>query len=386
MDTLLPNDHLRLRAIAEEVTRDSIAPHAERVDADAEWPAHSLEALSEAGLLGLHVPKRFGGMEQGLLALAVVSEAVARGCSSSALCYGMHCVGAAVIAAKARRHHEERYLEPIARGEHITTLALSESGSGAHFYLSQTELERAGDDFLVDGVKQFITNGSHADSYVISTKATEGEHDGDFSCLVLDADTEGLEWLDPWSGFGMRGNSSRGLRMEGIRVPGANLLGEEGDQVWYVFEVVAPYFLTAMAGTYLGVARAALDLTLHHLRHRRYDHSGQGLADVQLLQHRVAELDATVTKSRGLLYHAALLGDQGDAGAAPAIMMAKADAGDTAVRVANEAMTLCGGRAYRENSELARLLRDARASHVMAPTTDILKTWAGRALLGQPLL
>jgi alkylation response protein AidB-like acyl-CoA dehydrogenase len=387
VDTLLTSEHLRLRALAEEVTRDSIAPRSSEVDERAEWPAHSLEALADAGLLGLHVPTRFGGREQGLLALAVISESIARGCASSALCYGMHCVGSAVITAKATRYHEERYLEPIARGEHLTTLALSESGTGAHFYLPQTRLERVEDDFIVDGVKQFITNGSHADSYVVSTRATSDvEPAGDFSCLVVDAETPGVEWLEPWRGFGMRGNASRGLRLDGVRVPGANLLGEEGDQVWYVFEVVAPYFLIAMAGTYAGVAQAALDIALHHLRHRTYDHAESGLADVQLLQHRAATLSAAVIKTRGLVYHAALLGDAADASAATAIMLAKAEAAETAVNVANEAMTICGGRAYRDNSELARVLRDARAGHVMAPTTDILRTWAGRALLGQPLL
>jgi alkylation response protein AidB-like acyl-CoA dehydrogenase len=386
MDSILSSHHRRLRDIAEEITRDAIAPSATQVDADAAWPAHSMKAVAEAGLLGLHVPKRLGGHEQGLLALAVVSETIARGCSSSALCFAMHCVGSAVITAKATPLHEERYLGPIAAGLHITTLALSESGTGAHFYYPQTKLTRDGDGFIVEGTKQFITNGGHADSYVISTQASEPRAAGDFTCLVLDHGTEGLDWLEPWKGFGMRGNASRGLSLDGIRVPAANLLGEEGDQGWYVFEVVAPYFLIAMAGTYVGVAQAALDLTLSHLAQRTYAHSGEALGQAPLIQHKVAELYAEVTKTRGLVYNAALLGDTGAAGATVAIMLAKADAGDTAVRVANEAMTLCGGMAYRDNGHLGRLLRDARASHVMAPTTDLLKTWAGRALLGQPIL
>lgn len=346
-----------------------------------------MAALADAGLLGLHVPKRLGGHEQGLLSLAVVSETIARGCPSSALCFAMHCVGTAVITAKATPYHEGRYLEPIAEGRHVTTLALSESGTGAHFYLPATRLAREDGEFVVSGTKQFVTNGGHADSYVVSTEASvSDEGGGDFSCLVLDADADGVEWLAPWEGFGMRGNSSRGLRLDDVRVPVANLLGEEGDQIWYVFEVVAPYFLIAMAGTYVGLAQAALDLTLTDLRQRKYDFSGLAPAELQLFQHRVAELSAALTKTRGLVYHAAHLGDVADPGATVAIMLAKADAGDTAVWIANEAMTLCGGRAYRDNSDLGRLLRDARASHVMAPTTDMLKTWAGRSLLGQPLL
>jgi alkylation response protein AidB-like acyl-CoA dehydrogenase len=299
----------------------------------------------------------------------------------------MHCVGSAVIAAKATPYHEECYLHPIARGEHITTLSLSETGTGVHFFLPQTALRRESEEFVVNGTKQFVTNGSHAHSYVVSAQAVEENADtGEFSCLVLDHSTPGLRWLDPWHGMGMRGNSSRGLELREVRVPRRNLLGGEGDQIWYAFEVVAPYFLMAMAGTYLGVAQAALNLTLEHLRGRQYEFSGERLADVPLLQHRVAEMWTAVEKTRMLIYNAARMGDLGDEQALVHLLACKADAADTAVAVTSEAMTLGGGMAYRENSLLARLLRDARASHVMSPTTDLLKQWQGRALLGLPLV
>jgi isovaleryl-CoA dehydrogenase len=387
MDELLTDRILALRETAEEVTRREIAPKSGAVDENCAWPEHSLRALAEAGLMGLHVPERLGGHGEGLLALAVIAETIARGCASSALCYAMHCVGTAVIAAKATAIHEERYLRPIADGRHITTLALSESGTGAHFYLPRTSLERHGDHFRVRGTKQFVTNGSHADSYVVSTQASEPDAAaGDFSCIVLDAAAEGARWLDAWQGFGMRGNSSRALVLEDVSVPAENLLGSEGDQIWFVFEIIAPYFLTAMAGTYLGVAQSALDITIDHLTTRRYDHSGELLADVPVLQYRVAEMATAVRRSRGLLYHAAHVADTHGPDAVTGIMLAKADAGDTAVTVTNEAMTCCGGTAYRQNSRLSRLARDARASHVMAPTTDVLKIWAGRTMLGLPLL
>jgi alkylation response protein AidB-like acyl-CoA dehydrogenase len=207
----------------------------------------------------------------------------------------MHCVGTAVIAAKATADHEERYLRPIAQGGHITTLALSESGTGGHFYLARTRLRAEGDDYLVDGAKQFVTNGRHADSYVVSTVASSANEAGDFSCLVIDRDTPGMTWCEPWQGFGME-------------------------------------------------------------------------------------------KARALLHGAARLGDLGDPAALPYLLSCKAQAAETAVKVTNEAMTLGGGIAYRENSLLARLLRDARAGHVMAPATDLLKTRTGRSLLGLPIL
>jgi alkylation response protein AidB-like acyl-CoA dehydrogenase len=209
---------------------------------------------------------------------------------------------------------------------------------------------------------------------------------GEFSCLVLDKEVPGLRWGEPWHGLGMRGNSSKRLELPEVRIPAQNLLGAEGDQIWYVFEVIAPYFLIAMAGTYLGVAQAALDATITHMNERRYDFSGESLADVSGLQQRVAQMWMSVEKTRLLIYHAARLGDLGSEQALASILACKADAADTAVAVTNEAMSIGGGMAYRENSVLARLLRDARASHVMSPTTDLLKQWLGRTLLGLPLV
>lgn len=386
MDELISAEIRELRDRTCAAAEKHIGPLTEEVDSQCRWPEHAVRAMAEAGLMGLQVPRRLGGHEQGMLALAVITEALAQFCPSSALCYGMHCVGSAVIAAKATPEQEEKYLRPIAEGKHLTTLALSEHGSGAHFYFPQTKLSRDGDELVLNGGKQFVTNGGHADSYVVSSVASAAAETGEFSCLVVDRDLPGMTWGKRWCGFGMRGNSSRGVELSDVRVSAANLLGVEGDQPWYVFEVVAPYFLTAMAGTYLGIAQAGVDIATQHLRSRRYGHSGESLAEVPILQHRLAEMWMAVQKTRGLIYSACRMGDLGDPQALPYVLACKADAGETAVSVTNEAMTLCGGSAYGENSTLSRLLRDARASHVMAPTTDILKQWTGRALLGMPIL
>lgn len=387
METLLGAPLTRLRDQLIPIVERDIAPHAAEVDRLARWPAHSFAALKRGGLMGLHVPVDLGGLGQGLLALAALTDSLAQGCASSAMCYGMHCVGSAVIAAKVTPEQQEKYLRPIARGEHITTLALSEAGSGVHFYLSETEAVREGDHFRLNGTKQFITNGGHADSYVVSTMASAGAKVmGEFNCILVDNSLPRIEWLDPWDGFGMRGNSSRGLRLTDTHVPAANLLGQEGDEVWYVFEVVAPYFLIAMAGTYLGVAQAACDETIRHLKSRTHATSGETLASLDNVQVSVAQMWARVQRTRIFIYQAAKMADAGEPGALPLLFTAKAEAADTAVWVTNEAMTLCGGIAYRENSKLSRLLRDARASHVMSPTTGLLRLWAGRSLLGQPLL
>ncbi|MGQ9371359.1 acyl-CoA dehydrogenase family protein [Azospirillum sp. ST 5-10] len=382
----LSDTHERLCAQAAEVARSALAPRAAAVDRDAAWPAHAFAALGATPLLGLNVSKRAGGLGEGLLALAAVTEELATACSSSAMCYGMHCVAAKVIDVKATPDQEERYLRPIAAGRHVTTLALSEAGTGSHFYLPQTRFAPATDGYALDGTKSFVTNGGHADSYVVSAMPEGTEMDpGTFSCFIVDGASPGLHWQAEWNGLGMRGNSSRAVRVAGARIPAGNLLGREGDEIWYVFDVIAPYFLVAMGGTYLGIAQAALDLAIAHLSGRRHAHTGAALADLPVLSHEVAECWIAVNRARQLLRHAARLGDEGSPHARPAILACKVEVARAAVTATNTAMSLCGGRAYGANDRLGQLLRDARAADVMAPTTHILTSWLGRSLLGQPL-
>lgn len=374
-------------AVARDIAATITAAHAEADDRDCRWPSETMRALADARLTGLTAPRDVGGHDAGMLGLVAVSEVLARESASAGLCFAMHCVGTAVIAAKATTAQRDRYLAPIAQGRHITTLALSEPGSGAFFFYPGAALTRTADGFVLDGTKSFVTNSTHADSFVVSTAPLTGEgHEGQFNCVLVDRDRQGITWMDGWAGLGMRSNDSRTLRLEGVPIPAGNLLGEVGDQLWYVFEVVAPYFLMAMAGTYLGVAQAAVDEARLHVGTRRYAHSGELLGAAPVVSHRLGEMWLQLEATRRLVYAAAAGGDTGAPDALPAVLAAKAAAGDAAVHLANEAMTLCGGAAYRDNSRVARLLRDARASHVMAPTTDLLKTWVGRALLNMPLL
>jgi isovaleryl-CoA dehydrogenase len=386
MDSPIEPSLRALLLAAERVLAETLEPRAAQTDSECRWPAEGLRALADAGLLGLTVPLHLGGHGQGLSGMAAITRTLARGCASTAMCYGMHCVATAVIAAKATPAQQQRYLRPIAEGRHITTLALSEAGTGSYFFLPETRAERDEGQFVISGSKHFVTNGGHADSYVVSTRASADPEAGEFDCVLVDAGLDGMDWQAPWAGFGMRGNSSRGLRLDGVRVPVDNLLGKEGDAPWYVFEVVTPYFLAAMAGVYVGIAEAAFDLSSEHLQVRRHSHSGETLAQLPSSQLHIADLWLRVRQAALLLQHATELGDLGSPDALPAIFGCKIAAADAAVGAANEAMTLCGGIAYRDNSTLARLLRDARASHVMAPTSDLLRQWLGRVQLGQPLL
>ncbi|MFF9685850.1 acyl-CoA dehydrogenase family protein [Streptomyces sp. NPDC014623] len=374
-------------SVAREIAANDLAPRSASVDEQQRWPEEGVRTLQRS-LGGLVVPKEAGGMGHGLLAVAQVGEATGKACASTSICFGMHLVGSAVLSAKASSYQRENYLKPIAAGEHLTTLALSEPATGGEFWLPQTRMERGGPGRLrLTGGKSFVTNAAHADSYVLSAVASGPDTPpGQFSCTVVDADTRGLVWGESWQGFGMRGNASRGLDLPGVEIPDRCLLGEQGDEIWYVFNIVAPYFLMAMAGTYLGVAANALEEARTHLLRRKRTRSNRHPSGHQVVQHRLGTMWARVERTRRLIYHAAAEADIGGPEALLGLASAKAEVAEAAEATVNDALTLVGGVGYGERSPLHRMLRDARAAHVMSPGTDMLRVWAGRALLDEPLL
>lgn len=372
----------------EEISRTVIAKNTIDTDKYAQWPEEGIRALQQAGLGGLAVPLEYGGLGHGTETLAKVCEIIGQYCASTSICYGMHCVGSAVIASKVTDFQQENYLTPICEGRHITSLSLSELGSGSHFYLPRTKMINTHHGkYIIDGEKSFATNGGRADSYVVSAVTEEPNQPmGRFNCIIVPGDIKGLEWGPAWSGLGLRGNSSRNLTLNKVAVSAEHILGNEGDQIWYIFNVITPYFLTAIAGAYLGLARAAIEEVKDHLINRTYVFNGKALASSSVIQHQVGQLWAKYARIRALLYWATQCYDKGMDNNQLDLFSAKAEIAETVIDIVNQGMTLCGGSAYREESNLNRMMRDARAAHIMSPTTDMLRIWTGRCILQQPLL
>ena len=381
------SDIARVLETAEEVSKTVIAKNAAETDKLAKWPEEGIRALQAAGLGGLTVPMEYGGLGHGTETLAKVCEVIGQYCASTSICYGMHCVGSAVIASKVTDFQQEKYLTPICEGKHITSLSLSELGSGSHFYLPQTKMINTKDDsYIIEGEKSFATNGGRADSYVVSAVADPSEVIGRFNCVIIPGDSDGLKWGPEWSGLGLRGNSSRNLSLKQVRVSENQILGNEGDQIWYIFNVITPYFLTAIAGAYLGLARAAINEVKAHISNRKFSFNGKTLASSSVIQHQMGTMWAKYARVRALLYCSTQCYDKGLADNQLDLFSAKAEIADTVIEIVNDGMTLCGGSAYREDSNLNRMLRDSRAAHIMSPTTDMLRIWTGRSILDQPLL
>jgi alkylation response protein AidB-like acyl-CoA dehydrogenase len=366
-----------LAAIRDEAA-PRIAAEARSVDRERAFPGTGLRALAEAGGYGLLVPVRAGGTGGSLSALVGACEAVGAACASTGMVYLMHSVTAATVAGGGGKN-ADRYLRSMAAGELLGTLAFSERGTGAHFYAPELRASRANGAVHVSGRKTFVTSAGHADLYLV---LVQGEGEG-LDCYAVEATNGGLSFDGAWLGLGMAGNSSVAMELD-VDLPEQARIGAPGQGQELVFTVVAPFFLLGLGAVNVGIARAASEAAIEHARNRRYP-DGSSLAEIQFVQHELADMDSRVRSACLLLAEAARLGEAGDEAALVAIMEAKVAATETAVEVTQRALEVCGGQGYTPALPIERHLRDARAGTVMAPTNAVLKSWIGKALAGLPV-
>jgi isovaleryl-CoA dehydrogenase len=375
MAQAVSSDLESVQAAVRTVAHERIAPAAAAVDREFRFPQDGLRALAQAGALGLLIPPDHGGAGGGLTALAQACETIGGACASTGMVFLMHCVTAATVAGGGGPAAPE-LLERLAGGA-IGTLAFSERGTGAHFYAPELRAQRSNGQVSLSGRKSFVTSGGHADVMLV---LVQGEGDG-LDCYAVEKTAAGVSFDGHWEGLGMRGNSSIAVEFDGVALERDTLIGEPATGAQLVFGVVAPTFLVGLAAVSVGIAQAAVTAATEHVQSRQYA-DGSALAEVQAIQQSVADADLQTRSARAMLHEAAALGDAGDEGALVPLMETKVLCTDVAARVTQAALELCGGQAYTPALPIERHLRDARAGAVMAPTNGVLRTWAGKALLG----
>ncbi len=363
-----------------EAATGAVATDAPRVDRERAFPAESIRALADAGALGLVVPEEHGGVGGGLGSLAEACEAVGAACASTGMVFLMHEVTAATVAIGGGPAAAE-LLPRMAAGTAVGTLAFSERGTGAHFYNPELKAVHENGEVTISGRKSFVTSGGHADVYLV---LVQGEAEGTADAYLVSRDDPGVLFDGAWDGLGMAGNSSIALELAHVQVGDAARIGAAGKATELVFGVVAPFFLVGLAAVNVGIAAAAARAATEHAAGRRYP-DGSSLAEIQHVQHLIADMDLATRQARLVVREAAALGDAGDESALVVIMEAKVAATEAAAFVTQKALEATGGQGYTPSLPVERHLRDARAGAVMAPTNAVLRNWIGKALAGLPV-
>ena len=361
------------------VISDVIAPAAAEIDRSGSYPRAAMDALGAAGLLGLVSAEDVGGMGLGHRAAAEVVEQLAGACGSTAMVVTMHYAAAAVIEANGPKEVRQ----DVAAGSVVASLAFSEAGSRSHFWapLSTAVAENGG--FRLDAEKSWVTSAGEAGGYVWSSRPVAA--DGASTIWYLPAGTPGLDLAGTFDGLGLRGNASRPMTASGVKVDAGAMLGPDGGGLDVMMGTVLPYFQLMSAAFSVGTMAAATGKAAAHASGTRLEHLDQSLADNPTVRANVARMQVRTDMARGLLLDALNALEQGRPDTMLRILEVKAAAGEESTAVTDLAMRVCGGAAFRREVGVERHFRDARAATVMAPTTDALYDFIGRALCGLPV-
>jgi len=362
------------------VIEDVVAPNAQETDRTGAFPHAGIDALGEAGILGLCSAAEVGGGGQGPRAAAEVVEGLATACASTAMIVMMHFSATAAIEAFG----PEPVRREIAAGRHLSTLAFSETGSRSHFWAPLSSATADGDAVRLDAAKSWVTSAGEADSYVWSSRPVVG--DGPMTLWLVPRDAPGLRISGGFDGLGLRGNASFPVTADGVTIPAAGRLGDDGAGLDIALTTVLPWFLLCSASVSLGLMRAVTAETVAHVSAARLEHLGQSLAQQPGTRAEVARMQIQSDTTQSVIDDTLRAIENGREDATLRVLEVKAIAGENAIDVTDLAMKVCGGAAFRRELGVERRFRDARAARVMAPTTDALRDFVGRAITGLPLL
>jgi len=369
-----------------EINDRVLTPAARQNDKEGRFSSEAVDALGQAGLLGLTLPAEFGGAGLGPRTFAAVVATLAEADASVAMVYLMHICASATIVAARPGAAVAQILKEIAAGGHLSTLAFSESGSRSHFWAPVSRAHRNGAGVLITANKSWVTSAGCAQSYVVSTLAPEGVGPTNSTLYLVPADLPGLSVKGAWDGLGLRGNASAPMTLDECKVPSELQLTEDGKGFQAMLDVVLPLFNLGTAAVSLGLCRAAVTATAGHLKNARFEYLGQSLGEsLPTLRAQLAamqiETDGLSTRVDDLVDHL----ERPRETTLLRVLETKAAAGDIAISVTSTAMRVCGGSAFSKHMVIERLFRDAHAGAVMAPTGDVLREFIAKAILGIPL-
>ena len=377
MNFELSEEQAAFRDVATAFAAEHMAPHAARWDEEEIFPREALKAGAELGFGGLYVGDDVGGAGLGRTDAAIVFEALAGACPSTAAFLSIHNMASWMIDAFGSDAQRQRYLPALTSMDSIASYCLTEPGSGSDAAALKTRAVLDGDHYVLNGSKAFISGGGVSDVYVTMVR-TGGEGADGISCIVVENGAEGLSFGAPERKLGWHSQPTTMVNFEDCRVPVDNRIGEEGIG-----------FRIAMAGLdggriniaacSLGAAAASLALALAYVNERRQ--FGRRIGEFQALQFRLADMATELEAARLLLYKAAAKLDEKAPEATRLAAMAKRKATDVGFWVVNEALQLHGGYGYLRDFPLERYLRDLRVHQILEGTNEIMRVIIARDLL-----
>ncbi len=379
MEFGLSEEQEQIRDEVRRFAENEIVPNAEEYDTAEKFPHEIVDKAAEMGLVGSSIPIEYGGAGYSTLESAIIAEELFSHDPGIALSIMACSFGTEAIREFGTEDQKERYLEPVAKGEKISGAAISEPDTGSDVSSVSTRAEKDGDEWVINGNKMWITNGSIGDFFVVLCK-TDPDADsryGGFSQIIVESDRDGFSSDKITGKLGIRASDTAELIFDDVRVPEENLVGDEDAaflQQMHFFDATR----TGVAAQGLGIAKGALEAAREYAQDR--EQFGQPISEFQAIQHKLAEMATETEAARNLTYKAAWNVDQGN-DITKLASMAKEYASRVAVEVSNEAVQIHGGAGYVNDFPVERFYRDSKITQIYEGTTEIQKNVIARELL-----
>ena len=378
MDFFFSEEQKKLREESRKIAKEYLLPKRSYYDETEEFPWEVVKILAEAGLFECFIAKEYGGRGGGVTEMSIVTEELSRICAGIALAFAGTGLGTYPIILFGNEEQKKKYLPDIARGKSLAAFGLTEPNAGSDAASIATSAKLVGDEYVLNGTKQWITNGGEAETYTIiaMTDKTRGARGA--SAFILEKGFPGFSFGKKEKKMGIRASATRELIFEDCRVPKSNLLGKEGMGfviAMKTFDCTRP----GVAAQAVGIAQGALDEAVSYAKSRiQFE---KPISSFQAIQHKLADMATVVEAARALVYNVAMAIDKGELKTSKESAMAKLFASDVAMKVTSDAVGIFGGYGYLRNYPVEKMMRDAKITQIYEGTNQIQRNIIALSLI-----
>lgn len=379
MDYLFTEEQEMLREVTRKIADEVIRPVSAHYDEKEEFPWEVIKTIASADLFGVYIDEKYGGTGGGAVELAIVVEELSKACGGIAVSYAASALGTYPILLYGSEEQKTKYLPLIAKGKKIAAFALTEAGAGSDASAIQTTAELKGDHYILNGTKQWITNGGDAEIYVVIAMTDRSKGARGASAFIVEKGTDGFTFGKKEKKLGIRSSSTRELVFENCKVPKQNLLGKEGlgfIVAMKTFDMSRP----GVAAQAVGIGQGAIDLAVKYAGERKQ--FGKPISSFQGIQFMLADMATQVEAARSLVICTARMIDAGKLETvAKASAMAKMYASDVAMQVTTNAVQIFGGYGYMRDYPIEKYMRDAKITQIYEGTNQIQRSVIALSLI-----
>ena len=368
MDYLLTEQQAMIRDLARKIAVEKIKPVAAQYDESEEFAWPVMKTLAESDLFGIYLPEAYGGLGGGIFDMCLVTEELSRACGGIALGYAGTALGTLPIALHGSEEQKKKYLPDIAAGRKLAAFCLTEAEAGSDAGALKTTARKEGDKYILNGVKQWITNAGEADVYTVIALTDKSKGIRGASAFIVEKGAKGMEFGKKEKKLGIRASATREVIFTDCEVPAANLIAREG-MGFIVALKTLDTSRPGVAAQAVGIAQGALDHALDYSRTRVQ--FGAPISSFQAIQHMLADMGTQVEAARALTYATARMVDSGAKGVSKESAMAKLFASDMAMRVTTDAVQILGGYGYMRDYPVEKYMRDAKITQIYEGTNQI---------------